>query len=361
MRNKKIISVFSVCLVVMVALAGCSLLPAKKNNEVNLPPTAPLDCDGYGELFILATITGDFMPAPSGVAVSPKGDIYITDAARQLVLAFPHGDVSATPQEIGGEGSGLGQFVHPREIVVDKEGNLYVLDDGNSRVQKLSPDGKPLATFGQRQDFSAYFSLQDGYDEPLSALAVDKSGNVYVGLSGANYDISPHAIVKFSPTGDKLWEIQSTLEGDIDLLPFAWPDGIAVGSDDTLYVAHGANGVGKVLVLPQRDGQPTKDGALHFAPIGKGQGELMHTPGGIALTPDGDVLVADTYNNRLQLFRSDGTLKAMYRLKGLSTSEFDKPTALAVAADGSVFVIDSGNKRVLKLHLVPPAASDPAA
>ncbi len=57
--------------------------------------------------------------------------------------------------------------MHPREIVLDKEGNFYVLDDGNSRVQKFSPDGEHLTSFGRRQDFSDYFSLQDGYDEHL--------------------------------------------------------------------------------------------------------------------------------------------------------------------------------------------------
>ncbi len=354
-RHKLLISL----LVVMVLLAGCGLLPAKKSpksdEDIKIPETAPVDCDGYGQLQLIDTVSGEFMPAPAGVAVGADGQIYITDAARQVVLLFPQGDLASEPKEIGSEGSGPGQFVHPREIVLDKEGNFYVLDDGNSRVQKFSPDGEHLTSFGRRQDFSDYFSLQDGYDEPLSALAVDQDGNVYVGISGANYDISPHALVKYSPSGDKVWEIKSTLEGDIDIAPFAWPDSIVTGSDGTLYVAHGANGVGKVLVLPQQDGQPSKDGARHFGPIGKGQGEIMHTPAGIALTPDGDVLVADTYNNRLQLFSADGMLKAMYRLKGLATAEFDKPTALAIAPDGSVLVVDSGNKRVLKLHLIPPA------
>lgn len=353
MRTGKLVCAL---LVIAVFSTGCNLLPAKKSGpELKPPETAPLDCDGYGQLQLVAEASADYLPSPAGVAVSSDGDVYVTDAARNLVLLFPHGDLSSAPQEIGSEGSGEGQFVHPRELVIDKEGNLYLLDDGNSRVQKLSPDGKHLATYGRRQDFSAYFSLQDGYDEPLSALAVDQEGNVYVGLSGANYDISPHALMKFSPTGDKLWEIKSTLEGDIDLLPFAWPDGLTLGPDGTLYVAHGANGVGKIMVLPQQGGRPVKDGAFHFGLIGKGQGELMHTPAGITLTASGDILVADTYNNRLQLFSPDGILKAMYRLKGLPTAEFDKPTAITVAPDGSVLVVDSGNKRILKLHLIPPA------
>ncbi|BCV23942.1 NHL repeat-containing protein [Gelria sp. Kuro-4] len=350
-------------LLVALSVGGCSLGAGSKPEAAPPPPAAaaPLDSEGYGRVELLAALSGEPLSNPAGVAVNAAGDLYVSDAAKQVVLEFPGGDLKATPKVIGGEGGGLGQFVHPRDLAVDGAGNLYVLDDGNSRVEKFSPDGKPLAQVGGRDEFAPYFSLQDGYDEPLSALAVDKDGNIYVGVSGANYDISPHALVKFAPDGRKVWEVKSTLEGDVDVAPFAWPDALAVGrdgtgKDGTLFVAHGANGTGKILILPQRDGQVDKKAARDFGPIGKGPGELMHTPAGIALTASGDILVADTYNNRLQLFSADEKLKAMYRLKGLPTAEFDQPGPLAVAPDGSVYVVDAGNKRVLKLRLVPPTA-----
>lgn len=347
-------------LMVLAIASGCSFWPGRKPGPANPPPqaAAPLDDEGYGQVELLEVLSGGPLNAPAGVAVNAAGDVYVSDAARQVVLKFTRGDLKAAPSEMGGEGSKAGEFVHPRDLAVDGAGNLYVLDDGNSRVQKFGPDGKFVAAFGSREEFAPYFSLQDGYDEPLSALAVDAEGNVYVGLSGANYDISTHALVKFAAGGEKLWEVKSTLEGDVDILPFAWPDALARGQDGTLYAAHGANGVGKILVLPEKEGRPDKAGARAFGLLGKGPGELMHTPAGIALTAGGDILVADTYNNRLQLFGPDGKLRAMYRLKGLPTAEFDEPGALALAPDGSVYVVDGGNKRVLKLRLVPPATEN---
>lgn len=343
-------------LTVTVLVAGCSFLVGSKPEPVPGPPetTAPLDDEGYGRVELLASLAGEPLSSPAGVAVSPTGDVYVSDAAKQVVFKFPGGNLQASPELIGSEGGRPGQFVHPRDLAVDGAGNLYVLDDGNSRVQKLSSDGKPLAQVGSREEFAPYFSLQDGYDEPLSALAVDSAGNIYVGVSGANYDISPHALVKYAPDGRKVWEVKSTLEGDVDVAPFAWPDALAVDEHGTLYVAHGANGTGKILLLPQKDGRLDKKAVRDFGPIGKGPGEFMHTPAGIALTASGDILVSDTYNNRLQLFNSEGKLKAMYRLKGLPTAEFDRPGPVAVAPDGSVYVVDEGNKRVLKLRLVPP-------
>ena len=341
--------------VLMIILTGCGLLTPGNDGDTPPPSTAALDEEGYGEVKLAAVISGDIIPSPAGVAVNSAGQVYISDDVRQRLFVFSATDLNTPVGEIGEEGSGLGQFVHPREIVIDQEDNLYVIDDGNSRIQKLSPTGEPLAVFGRRQEFSAYFSLEDGYDEPLSALGVDEEGNVYVGISGAHYDISAHAVMKFSPSGEKIWTIESTLEGQIDLWPFAWPGALVLDPNKTLYLAHGANGVGKIMVLPQRDGRPTEEGAYDFGRMGKGPSELMHTPAGIALTAAGDILIADTYNNRLQLFEPAGTAIAMYRLQGLDTVEFDRPGAISIAPGGSVFVVDEGNKRVLKLQLIPPA------
>jgi DNA-binding beta-propeller fold protein YncE len=354
----RFLSSFRLILLLQVAVlvAGCSFFVGSKPEAAPVPPeiTAPLDDEGYGRVELLASLAGEPLSSPAGVAVSPTGDVYVSDAARQVVFKFPGGDLQAPPELIGSEGGRPGQFVHPRDLAVDGAGNLYVLDDGNSRVQKIGPDGKPLVQVGSREEFADYFNLQDGYDEPLSALAVDGSGYIYVGVSGANYDISPHALVKYAPDGRKLWEVKSTLEGDVDVAPFAWPDALTVDEHGTLYLAHGANGTGKILLLPQKDGHVDKATVRDFGLLGKGPGEFMHTPAGIALTASGDILVSDTYNNRLQLFNPEGKLIAMYRLKGLPTAEFDRPGPLAVASDGSVYVVDEGNKRVLKLRLVPP-------
>jgi len=346
-------------LIVVVFLSGCSLLVGAKPEATPAPPevTAPLDDEGYGRVELLASLAGEPLSSPAGVAVSPTGDVYVSDTAKQVIFKFAEGDLQASPEIIGQEGGQPGQFVHPRDLAVDGAGNLYVLDDGNCRVQKLSSKGEPLSQVGSREEFTDYFSLQDGYDEPLSALAVDNAGNIYVGVSGAHYDISPHALVKYASDGRKVWEIKSTLEGEVDVAPFAWPDALAVDEHGTLYLAHGANNTGKVLVLPQKDGRVDKAAIQDFGPLGKGPAEFMHTPAGIALTPSGNILVSDTYNNRLQLFNPEGKLMAMYRLKGLPTAEFDQPGPLAIAPDGSVYVVDEGNKRVLKLRLIlPPGA-----
>lgn len=80
---------------------------------------------------------------------------------------------------------------------------------------------------------------------------------------------------------------------------------------------------------------------------GDGQGEF-NGPGGVAITPDGDLFVADFYNNRIQKFAADGTFLTDFGKQGSGAGHFNKAIAAAVAGDGTVFVADHGNHRVQK-------------
>ncbi|MGL4368138.1 MAG: VWA domain-containing protein [Spirochaetota bacterium] len=78
--------------------------------------------------------------------------------------------------EIGGSGEADGKFHGPEGLCFDKKGCLYVVDSGNSRVQKFSPDGKFILSFGKAGAYEGDLSA------PSSCAAVD--GRVYVTDSG---------------------------------------------------------------------------------------------------------------------------------------------------------------------------------
>jgi hypothetical protein len=85
---------------------------------------------------------------------------------------------------IGGYGAAQGQFIKPAGLAVDQEGNLYVADSGNHRVQKFDVDGLFLAEVGGAGSGNGQFN------EPWG-VAVDAQGNVYVA------DTWNHRIQKF--------------------------------------------------------------------------------------------------------------------------------------------------------------------
>lgn len=75
---------------------------------------------------------------------------------------------------IGVRGLKPGEFNFPNNLALDKDGNLYVCDAMNFRIQKLDPaDGKPLLTFGAAGDMPGMFARPRG-------LAVDRNGIIYV-------------------------------------------------------------------------------------------------------------------------------------------------------------------------------------
>ncbi|MGI6575022.1 MAG: NHL repeat-containing protein [bacterium] len=333
-----------VALTVVVVACGA---PAYRQQETPPQEEQVLDALGYTKVEVLSTLAGEPLLDPAGVAVDSDGNIFVSDAAKHQIYKYsPEGRLLA---EIGSQGSGAAEFTEPTALDIDQAGNLYVADQGNNRVQVLTSSGKFLRQVGSREEFAPFFALIDGWDTPLTGVAVDVAGNIYLTLRGAYYDISENALRKYNPSGQLIWEMKSMLEGDVDFLPFTWPAAVTVDQDGTVYMVHGANGAGKVLKIPYDGDTILADDALQFGNLGKEQGELMHTPQGIAVDALGYIYVADTHNNRIQIFTPAGEWAAMIRLQGSAAGALTEPTNLTLDQAGYLYVVDKGNARVLKL------------
>jgi DNA-binding beta-propeller fold protein YncE len=92
--------------------------------------------------------------------------------------------------------------------------------------------------------------------------------------------------------------------------------------------------------------QPRMEGErLILAGEGTAPGALRD-PSALALEPSGNIVIADSGNNRVQLFAPSGRLLAV----SPASLRLNGPRALAVGADGVVYVLDTGNARVVKLN-----------
>jgi len=113
---------------------------------------------------------------------------------------------------------GAGLFVSPHKLTVDKDGNLWVADNGSHQVLKLSPDGKVLMTLGKKGVAGAGL---DEFDAPTE-VAVGLNGDIFVGdgHTGGGTGVGNARIMKFDKTGKflKTWGKKGMGNGEFDVV-----------------------------------------------------------------------------------------------------------------------------------------------
>jgi hypothetical protein len=87
--------------------------------------------------------------------------------------------------------------------------------------------------------------------------------------------------------------------------------------------------------------------------IGSGDGLFNH-PSAIAVDGLGHVFVADSGNNRIQVFYADGTYIGQWGTDGSGSGQFDQPLGIAADASGRVYVSDTGNNRIEQFQVTLP-------
>lgn len=115
------------------------------------------------------TSPGDF-GAPSNVAVDKDGNVYVTDTMNNRVEIF---DAEGTyVSEFGKHGDGPGYFARPKGIAIDSDGHIWVADSYQDRVEVFNREGQLLTYFGGHGHFPGQF-------EDLVGIAIDKKDRVF--------------------------------------------------------------------------------------------------------------------------------------------------------------------------------------
>lgn len=325
--------------------------------------------------------------APEGIAVNQSnGNVYVTDSANnrveiistegKFIATYGFGVSNGEPVfqtctascHAGLSGSGNGQFNHPVGVAVDASGNVWVVDRGNNRIEKLSSENAYLAKYGS----SGTGELQ--FKEP-SYMAIS-AGNLYVTDSGNA------RVEELSASGAYVSQFGSSgSEGG----QFGKPDGIAANPNTgRLYVGDPTN---------SRIEEFTESGfySAQFGVLGSGAGQLKEPAGlvadkagdidvmdsgnsrveswerpspapvfasqfgngdfafavGDAADAKGNLWVANAYGNNIQEFSASGTRLGTFATWGSGSNQVKEPLGVAVdRSTGSIYVGDTQNDRI---------------
>ncbi len=178
-------------------------------------------------------------------ATDSSGNIYVADSGNDRIDKFSPGLASFSSW--GSSGSGNSQFNEPEGIAVDNsagpdQGDVYVADGVNDRIEKFSPTGSFITAWGT-------FGSGDGQFNFPHGVATDQAGNVYV------VDYGNDRIEKFSSTGTFLETWGSSGSGVGQL---SYPDDVAVDAAGNVYVSDTGNSriVKYVQVPPANPSNP---------------------------------------------------------------------------------------------------------
>ncbi|CAL2084730.1 conserved protein of unknown function precursor containing a T9SS type A C-terminal secretion signal [Tenacibaculum sp. 190524A02b] len=292
---------------------------------------------------------------PIGTAVDASGNLYIADTNNHRIRKItPSGEVSTFAGSTQGFADGTGtaaQFRSPRGIVIDASGNLYIADNNNHRIRKITPAGVVTTLAGSTQGYTDGTGVAAQFYFP-SGLTIDKSGNLYVA------DQLNHRIRKVTPTGVVSTFAGSTAgftNGNGTSAQFNEPFSIDIDASGSMYVVDRLNHSIRKITSSGEVSTLAGNGTGGFAD-GNGASAQFNSPFDVALDVYGNVYVADFINHRIRKITTTGEVSTVAgtgtvgNTNGAATeATFNFPAGLDVDTYGNIYVADYYGHAIRKI------------
>ncbi|XP_035698295.1 tripartite motif-containing protein 3-like [Branchiostoma floridae] len=234
--------------------------------------------------------------------------------------SLPSTPTQAERVTFGGYGSGTGQLKYPSGVTVSEDGEIFIADLRNQRIQVFTLQGTSV------RQFRTVVSGQD--IEPYN-VAIDGKGNLWV---VGNTETTAF-VVQYTKQGEMLrkFDVQKT----------GWDRGVAVDTRRN-----------HILITQTTGDWPNLRGEVQvFRPDGTlvrtvGQQQGMKRPWYITVDGEENILVSDLCNHCVYVFNEDGQFLFKFGGEGSGKGQLLHPFGICTDRAGNIFVIDRGNSRV---------------
>ncbi len=273
------------------------------------PSTEPVGADAVQAVALGNALTHNGMTYPEQRLVLP-----INDLPNPYDRVWPWGELPTGPIDPG-DYEGRASFIG---IVEGPDGNIYAL----SRCMGNSCEGRPEPPL---MAFDTEGALLRAWGEGLMSfphgLGIDREGNLWVADQGA------HVVFKFSTEGELLLTLGEKDAAGDPPNRLTEPTAVAVAPNGNIFVTEGHNNSPDAPVARVSKFAPDGTFLMSWGKTGPGIGEFS-TPHSIALDSQGRVFVADRNNNRIQIFDQEGNFLDLWyqfgRPSGIAISADDR-------------------------------------
>ena len=326
---------------------------------------------------------------PVGMAADAQNNLFIADTGNSVIRQLTptkDGWVSRTIAGLAGyPGNADGtnsqaRFDYPAGVAVDASGDIYVADQGNSTVRRISPTGtnwvvSTIAGLAGNYGSANGTNGSARFYNP-AGVAVDLAGNVYVA------DQINSTIRKVTPISSNNWVVTTiagtagttgSTDGTNSAARFYWPSDLGVDSSGNIFVADTLNHtIRKITPVGANFMVTTVCGVagMNGSADGTNTATLLDGPGALSLDASDNLYVADSYSSVIRKITPVGTNWVVNTVGGLayatgtadgmnSAARFDGPYGVCASASGALFVADTYNHTIRAATPLSPSPSGP--
>lgn len=290
---------------------------------------------------------------PAGITALPTGELFVGDNVNNRIRKITPLNEDFTSCNVTTYAGAINQgyhdavgtealFSNPAGIALDAGGNLYIADYSNNRIRKIDSNQQVSTLAGNGEN-----DYQNG---PKSTILLsesygctqDNQGNFYI------TDAHNNRIRKIDLQGNVITFAGNGATGSIDgqgtTAEFNYPTGIAADPLGNIYVADSGNS--RIRKITSSGVVTTLAGSTAGNEDGQGISAKLNTPMSIAIDPAGNLYVTDTTNNNIRKIEASGNVSTPNQG---SSPVLSSPSGIAVDASGSIYVADTGNNCIRRI------------